>query len=421
MVSPLSHPDLQADLPAATGIGFVPLFRLAFAGGSLQDIAEELAAVVLQENVSPLLQSGALLDLASIHLMLGDRTGFEHLQSQALRLQRIHRRPAQPAGAERLRVLALMVNGDTMSNTPLEFLLEGSDITLDLCYCNRDQNLPDRIPEHDLAFVAVAESTENRSLLLRLVEATKGWPRPVLNSARQILQLTRDGVSTALQGVEGLVVPPTVCVGREALLAVAQATSPLTSCLPETSFPILVRPNGSHAGHGLERIQSAHQLRDYLADETATSYYVTAYQAYQSLDGQFRKYRIALVDGHPLAVHMAISSHWMVHYLNAGMDADPDKRAEEARFFESFDHNFAQRHRVALTAMCERLGLDYFAIDCGELPDGRLLLFEADTAMIVHATDSVERYPYKQPQMRKVFAAFRALLLRRAGKGDSPA
>jgi len=30
--------------------------------------------------------------------------------------------------------------------------------------------------------------------------------------------------------------------------------------------------------------------------------------------------------------------------------------------------------------------------------------------MIVHAIDPVDVFPYKQPQMRKVFAAFRAML-----------
>ena len=54
--------------------------------------------------------------------------------------------------------------------------------------------------------------------------------------------------------------------------------------------------------------------------------------------------------------------------------------------------------------------LDYFAIDCGELPDGSLLLFEADVAMIVHAMDPPDMFPYKAPQMRKVFAAFTAML-----------
>jgi hypothetical protein len=57
-----------------------------------------------------------------------------------------------------------------------------------------------------------------------------------------------------------------------------------------------------------------------------------------------------------------------------------------------------------------RIGLDYLVIDCAETPRGELLVFEADNIGFVHATDSADVFPYKQPQMRKVFAAFRQML-----------
>jgi hypothetical protein len=34
------------------------------------------------------------------------------------------------------------------------------------------------------------------------------------------------------------------------------------------------------------------------------------------------------------------------------------------------------------------------------------VVFEADVAMIVHAMDSAELYPYKKPAMAKLFAGF---------------
>ncbi len=77
---------------------------------------------------------------------------------------------------------------------------------------------------------------------------------------------------------------------------------------------------------------------------------------------------------------------------------------------EGFDKGFARRHAAAFAALHERLGLGYFAVDCAETPDGGLLIFEADVAMIVHDLDPAELYPYKKVQMRKVFDAFEALL-----------
>ena len=84
---------------------------------------------------------------------------------------------------------------------------------------------------------------------------------------------------------------------------------------------------------------------------------------------------------------------------------------------EGFDADFAVRHADAFSALHRRIGLDYFGIDCAELPDGRLLLFEADVAMIVHDLDPEELFPYKKPAMHRLFAAFQAELARTAGQG----
>jgi len=81
----------------------------------------------------------------------------------------------------------------------------------------------------------------------------------------------------------------------------------------------------------------------------------------------------------------------------------------------SFDRDFAVRHAEAFAELVRRLGLDYFAIDCAETPQGELFLFEADVSMIVHALDPEELYPYKKPQMAKLFSAFEGFLRARAG------
>jgi hypothetical protein len=71
-----------------------------------------------------------------------------------------------------------------------------------------------------------------------------------------------------------------------------------------------------------------------------------------------------------------------------------------------FDTGFAMRHHAAFAELTQTLGLDYYGIDCAETKDGRLLVFETDVAMIVHAMDSAELYPYKKPAMEKLFNGF---------------
>jgi hypothetical protein len=131
----------------------------------------------------------------------------------------------------------------------------------------------------------------------------------------------------------------------------------------------------------------------------------------------FRKYRIVFVDGRPYACHMAIADRWDIWYLNAGMAFSESKRLEEQRFMRDFDGDFAVRHQAALAAIADRVGLDYFTIDCAENKNGELLIFEADNTAVVHNMDSPQLFPYKPPQMRKIFDAFAAMLDRRARRG----
>jgi hypothetical protein len=112
---------------------------------------------------------------------------------------------------------------------------------------------------------------------------------------------------------------------------------------------------------------------------------------------------------------MAIAERWDIWYLNAGMSASAAKRFEEERFMRTFDVGFGRRHRAALTALSDRVGLDYFTVDCAETRDGSLLIFEADNTAVVHNMDPPGVFPYKAPQMRRIFDAFVAMLERRVG------
>ena len=87
----------------------------------------------------------------------------------------------------------------------------------------------------------------------------------------------------------------------------------------------------------------------------------------------------------------------------------------------TFDIGFARRHHAALAGMADRIGLDYFTVDCAETKSGSLLIFEADNTAVVHNMDSPEIFPYKPPQMRKIFDAFAAMLERRVRRGQEQA
>jgi glutathione synthase/RimK-type ligase-like ATP-grasp enzyme len=212
--------------------------------------------------------------------------------------------------------------------------------------------------------------------------------------------------------------PLTARIDRAAFERLDAGDIALTDILADGVFPLIARPVNSHAGLGLERLDTAAAIGSYLAERQEGEFYISRFVDYRSADGLYRKYRIVLVDGRPFACHMALADQWRIWYLNAGMRENAEKRAVEAAFMAGFDEDFARRHAGALGALAQRIGLDYFAIDCAEMPNGDLLVFEADIAMIVHDMDDPKIYPYKPPQMRKVFDAFRALL-HRTGKSSA--
>ena len=350
-----------------------------------------------------------LMGLSIIFQLTGNREMGLELQGKALRLCQLYHQPSttDPAG---IRLLAIMRPGDMMDNTPVDFLLEGSDVALDLLYVSLDLPFPTSLPDHDLLIVAIGESDQNQPLLEQVGKLIKSSPHPIVNSPDRITRLSRDNVSRLLKSTPGVEIPLTVRIDREGLLQISRGEKAISVLLEDGDFPFIVRPLGSHAGEGLARIDSPAAIAEYLDAMPENEFNVARFVDYRGPDGLHRKCRIVLIDGRPFACHLAISENWMIHYKNAGMSESAAKRAEEASFMADFDEDFGQRHGQAFRAIGERLELDYLVIDCGETPAGDLLVFETDNIGFIHAMDPVDIYPYKQPQMRKVFSAFYEML-----------
>ena len=407
----ISNPTLQ-DLtpqfdPASPYlIGLAKLLHAAYAHIDLGTIGNTL---ITHLQTAPD-DHRAMMDLSTILYIRGNDVVAEATQLDAVEKQQLYHLPTAVDQPAPLRLLALMVTGDFMANTPLEFLLSGSDIALDVLYVKPYGDLPTALPPHDVLFVAVGESDMTRDLLEELCEAVEHWPAPLLNHPKPSLDLSRDRVGELLQNKAELSIPLTARADREAL-AQLQGGADLKSFLADGEFPLIIRPIGSHAGKGLEKLSTKDDIAAYLAAHDSEEFFISRFIDYSSADGLFRKYRIVLIEGRPFLCHMAISQNWMVHYLNADMDsANNSKRDEEARTMANFDEDFAKRHHAAFEELNKTFPLDYYGIDCAETKDGRLLIFEVDTGMIVHAMDPVDMFPYKQEAMQKTFTAFRDMV-----------
>ena len=385
---------------------------MAVAGIGLRPLWQKLIVRLIDGSIEP----GQGLDLSLIAQLLGDKQAGLAIQDHILASHRLFRSPCA-AAKPRLRVLALAAATDIGSNTPIEFLLEQFAIELMTLYVIADAELPMPLPDHDIAIVIASDSPDCRDALRKIAAAASRWPQPMLNPPHLVGNLDRDKLHRVLDGIDGLEIPVTVGASRAQLLDLSRSAIAPLDIAADLAFPAIVRPRGSHAGAGLAKIDGQGALENYLHGEQAQEFFIARFVDYAGDDGLYRKCRIIFVDGQPYACHMAIVDRWDVWYLNAGMSLNADKRREEEIFMRAFDSDFARRHRTALSGIAERIGLDYFAVDCAETRSGSLLVFEADNTAIVHDMDAADLFGYKLQQMQKIFDVFATMLERRARFG----
>ncbi len=396
-------------IECSKSVGLAWFLRKSLAGEALS----AQAAVLLNQlttTAAGAKAAGAWRDAALALMSMGQSAlGLEFLQ-QALQLNRHFVLPHPPEAT--LRVLMLMYPGALSANTPLECLLDTMPLVIIQSYLPDDSaavaalSVAD-LPDHDVLWMAVAESPESQAVLQALLWPLAHWPHPVVNAPQAMLKIARHCVAETLQGLEELYVPETEIVQRVSL------SDPVSH--RQWHYPLIVRPEGSQGGVGLAQITQPEEWQAYLVQRAEPAFYLAPYIDYRNVDGWFGKMRIALLDGCAWPCHYAFSSHWMVHYVSAGMYENPEKRALEQKWMQNFAQ-WSQAYAALWPEISRRLGLTYVLLDMAQLQDGRLLLFEADPAMVVHRMDSPTLFPYKEAPMRGLQEAVVRWLYRLAGQ-----
>jgi hypothetical protein len=121
-----------------------------------------------------------------------------------------------------------------------------------------------------------------------------------------------------------------------------------------------------------------------------------------------------MIGGRLYPLHLAISSHWKIHYVTANMAESPEHRAEEASFLDDMPAVLGSRAMEALASIQEVLGLDYAGIDFSLNANGDVLLFEANATMIVLPPPCDSRWDYRRAAVSRIEAAVRKMLIERA-------
>jgi tetratricopeptide (TPR) repeat protein len=291
----------------------------------------------------------------------------------------------------KLRVLVLSCAG--YGNVPIENLLPRATITrLKLFVEYATEHDWAALPDYDVVFNAVGDA--DLMPAGHWQEHVHRLGQSVINTPSHVARTRRDRLYPLLEDIPGIVVPRVI---RQTNGADASGLN----------LPTLVRPLGAHGGQGLKLTTS----REGIPPGDA---YLTEYHDYRSADGFFRKYRVIFVDRVPFPYHLAISHHWMVHYFSADMQEAAWKRSEEAQFLADPAAVLGHRAMAALSSIGHRLDLDYAGIDFGVLPDGSVLVFEANATMASHLDDCPVLFDYKHQAIPRIFNAFQGMLKAKA-------
>ena len=114
-----------------------------------------------------------------------------------------------------------------------------------------------------------------------------------------------------------------------------------------------------------------------------------------------------LVDGDQLLA--AIAESWLVHYASAGMLGEAERQAEEIAYLEDPSGALGAAAWETIGAIGRCLDLDYAGADVSILPDGRVVVFEANATMLVHPEAEGELLR-KNPYVDRITSAFQALV-----------
>jgi Tfp pilus assembly protein PilF len=269
------------------------------------------------------------------------------------------------------------------------------------------------LPPHDLVFNAIGNAGVAELAGERLARFCRA--HAVLNPPDRVAATRRDLLPATLAGLPGVVVPRVAKIRRDEALESGRIARLFEEGF---SLPCIVRPVSCQGGKGALRVDTEAQLREAL-DSDADASYLIAFHDSRGAEGCFRKYRMIYVDGKPYPYHLAISSGWLVHYQSANMLEAPWKREEERRFMLDPVGTLGRQTHRAIEAIGQRLGLDYAGIDFSVLPDGTVLVFEANATMLVHLRDSKEAFPYKHEVVPTIFRAFEAMLDRRMAESKA--
>ncbi len=302
--------------------------------------------------------AGAHQGLAAILAESGDQAGAARHWQMGFENRSI---VALPYRGERAPVSLLLLAASAGANIPMRHFLDDRIFQTFIVFVEF-YNPATPLPPHRIVFNAIGDADLAAPALAAAQSVLALTTAPVINAPGIVAPTGRSDNAQRLSGIPGVITPETVTLPR-ALLAAPNAAATLLRHGFE--FPLLIRTPGFHTGRHFLRVETIAELPEALAQLPGEHLTVIQYLDARGADGKVRKYRVMMIDGELYPLHVAISSHWKIHYFTAEMADSPEHRAEDAEFLENMAAVLGARATLALAKIQSRLGLDYAGIDFG--------------------------------------------------------
>ena len=200
---------------------------------------------------------------------------------------------------------------------------------------------------------------------------------PFINLPSQVMKTTRDNIYQLLQGIDKVHVPKTVRITPKSPSFIYK-----TLKKENFEFPVIFRQVGHHGGISTIRVDDeTERFHSFPLD--GRDYYLTQFVDYADKN-IYSKYRLVVVDGEVFIRHVIFSDNWIIHSKSREfMEKNKIYQQEEENILKSFDIEIKPKIEGVINEIYQKLGLDYFGIDCHIDDDMNLLIFEINANMNV--------------------------------------
>ena len=263
-------------------------------------------------------------------------------------------------------------NSDVFKLIPESFKYE----RLKLRWQDLRQNMRPDLSRFDRVLNLVTDPDQHPKTLDAVGKLLRGYRGRVINPPEAVMRTTRDQVAKRLEGISGLRVPKVARVRNPKPGAASKAAARAA-----LAFPLIVRHAGTHTGRIIALVDDPEALDK--ACSGRGEFILIEFADFRSADGLYRKYRLWAFGGRTIFRHMVVTDDWNVHVKDRTrfMIDRPELIEEEMRLLERPEGAFPGTVHAAFDAVRLRLGLDFFGMDFGFDPKGKVVLFEANATM----------------------------------------